>query len=112
MPGPADGLAFVRTARQRWPGIPLAAVTAYPADLDALVGTPEWPILVVTKPVRLVQLLEVVHLLPRPGGAARPGDPPRAATVGGTPGPGYRRTRRPPAPARPAAPRFTRALPQ
>ena len=88
MPGTADGLAFIRTVRRRWPGIPLAAVTAFPADLEALVGTPEWPILVVTKPVRLAQILEVLHLLPRPGGAARPVGPPRAAPVGGVVRPG------------------------
>jgi hypothetical protein len=50
--------------------VPLAAVTGYPADLDGLVDTPEWPVLVLPKPVRLAQILEVLRLLagPAPGG--------------------------------------------
>ena len=70
MPTAAEGLAFIRTARRRWPALPLAAVTGYPADLDALLGTPEWPILVLTKPVRLPQILEVLRLTVSPAGAA------------------------------------------
>jgi CheY-like chemotaxis protein len=73
MPGTEDGINFIRTARRRWPAVPLAAVTAYPADLDALLDTPEWPILVLTKPVRLGQILEVLRLAVRsagPGGEA------------------------------------------
>jgi CheY-like chemotaxis protein len=65
MPATEDGIGFIRTARRRWPGIPLAAVTAYPADLDALHGSPEWPILVLTKPVRLAQIMEVLRLAMR-----------------------------------------------
>jgi CheY-like chemotaxis protein len=85
MPGPADGIAFIRTVRQRWPAVPLAAVTAYPADLDALVGTPEWPILVLTKPVRLAQILEVLQLLSRSGGMGHPIGLPQAAVAGAAP---------------------------
>ena len=70
MPTAAEGLAFIRTARRRWPALPLAAVTGYPGDLDALLGTPEWPILVLTKPVRLPQILEVLRLTVPAGGAA------------------------------------------
>jgi CheY-like chemotaxis protein len=62
MPRAADGIEFIRTVRRRWPELPLAAVTGYPADLDGLLGTPEWPILVLTKPVRLSQILEVLRL--------------------------------------------------
>jgi CheY-like chemotaxis protein len=62
MPTAEDGIAFIRTARRRWPEIPLAAVTGYPGDLDALLSTPEWPILVLTKPARLAQILEVLRL--------------------------------------------------
>ena len=70
MPTAAEGLAFIRTARRRWPALPLAAVTGYPGDLDALLGTPEWPILVLTKPVRLPQILEVLRLTVPVVGAA------------------------------------------
>ena len=62
MPAAHDGVAFIRTARRRWPELPVAAVTGYPSDLDALLGTPEWPILVLTKPVSLPQILEVLRL--------------------------------------------------
>ena len=70
MPAAADGIAFIRTVRRRWPGVPLAAVTGFPGDLDGLFDTPEWPVLVLTKPVRLAQILEVLRYLagPAPGG--------------------------------------------
>jgi CheY-like chemotaxis protein len=64
MPTAVMGIEFIRTARRRWPEIPLAAVTAFPTDLDGLLGTAEWPILVLTKPVRLAQIQEVLRLLP------------------------------------------------
>ncbi len=84
MPTAAEGIEFIRAARRRWPGVPLAAVTAYPADLDALLSAPEWPILVLTKPVRLAQILEVLRLAVRPGG---PAGAPEAPTSGDPPGP-------------------------
>jgi hypothetical protein len=62
MPTAADGLAFIRTARRRWPELPLAAVTGFPSELDELADTPEWPILVLTKPVALAQIQEVLRL--------------------------------------------------
>jgi CheY-like chemotaxis protein len=83
MPTAVEGIDFIRAARRRWPGVPLAAVTAYPADLDALLSAPEWPILVLAKPVRLAQILEVLHLLSRPEGRRRPAGPPGAAVLGG-----------------------------
>ena len=76
MPAAADGVAFIRTARRRWPAVPLAAITAFPGDLDGLVDTPEWPVLILPKPVRLAQILEVLRLLSRPepgGGRGREG---------------------------------------
>ena len=72
MPMTRDGVAFIRTVRRRWPALPLAAVTGYPADLDELLGTPEWPVLILTKPVRLPQILEVLRLTVSPVGAAPP----------------------------------------
>ncbi len=70
LPEAADGIAFIRTVRRRWPAVPLAAVTGFPGDLDELFDTPEWPVLVLTKPVRLAQILEVLRYLvrPAPGG--------------------------------------------
>ncbi len=72
MPTAREGLAFIRTARRRWPALPLAAVTGYPGDLDELLGTPEWPILVLTKPIRLPQILEVLRLTVSAASAAPP----------------------------------------
>ena len=72
MPAREDGIDFIRTARQRWPGVPLAAVTASPGDLDGLLDTPEGPVLVLPKPVRLAQILEVLRLL---AGLPRGGKP-------------------------------------
>lgn len=51
MPNAADGVEFIRNVRRRYPKIPLAALTGYPDDLAELHGTPEYPILVLTKPV-------------------------------------------------------------
>jgi DNA-binding transcriptional regulator YhcF (GntR family) len=51
MPNAADGVDFIRSVRRRYPHIPLAAITGYPDDLNELHGTPEYPILVLTKPV-------------------------------------------------------------
>jgi CheY-like chemotaxis protein len=70
MPAAADGVEFIRTARRRWPAVPLAAVTGFSGDLDGLFDTPEWPVLVLTKPVRLAHILDVLRLLspPKPGG--------------------------------------------
>jgi CheY-like chemotaxis protein len=73
LPAAADGLGFIRTARQRWPDVPLAAVTAFPGDLDGLLDTPEWPVLVLPKPVRLAQILEVLRLLAGPTRGGKPG---------------------------------------
>jgi len=66
---------FIRAVRRRWPRLPVAAVTSSVANLAALLGTPESPVLVVLTPVRAGQLEEVLRLaLP----AARMPDPPGA----------------------------------
>lgn len=59
MPDTADGIAFIRAVHRRWPALPLAAVTGYPDDLAELHGTAEYPVLILTKPVRQEQLLEI-----------------------------------------------------
>jgi CheY-like chemotaxis protein len=64
MPSTADGVAFIRTVRRRWPHVPLAAVTGFAADLSNLIGTPDCPLLMLSKPVQsnqLQDLLELVH---------------------------------------------------
>ncbi len=78
MPTAAVGIDFIRTARRRWPELPLAAITAFPGDLDELLGTPEWPILVLTKPVRLAQILELLRLALRSSSPPAPGRHPLA----------------------------------
>ena len=95
MPTAVEGIDFIRAARRRWPGVPLAAVTAYPADLEALLSAPEWPILVLTKPVRLAQILEVLRL------AVRPAGPPAGAAGGPSGGPESPASGDPPEPPAP-----------
>ncbi|HWP29667.1 MAG TPA: response regulator, partial [Chloroflexota bacterium] len=76
MPTTGDGIAFIRAVRRRWPALPVAAVTGYPGDLDALHGTPECPVLILPKPFRASQIEEVLRLAlhpPASGSAAGPG---------------------------------------
>ena len=70
MPDIADGVEFIRTVRQRWPGLPLAAITGYPDDLARLHGTPECPVLILAKPVWEQQVLDVFRWVL--GGATAP----------------------------------------
>jgi DNA-binding transcriptional regulator YhcF (GntR family) len=70
MPETADGLGLIRTIRRRWPRIPVAAVTGFPDDLAPLQHTPEWPFLVIPKPVRGAQLARLFDLIV-PGKGAR-----------------------------------------
>ena len=62
MPDAAAGIEFIRAVRRRWPEVSLAAVTAYPDDLEPLHGTADHPVLIVTKPFRAAQVLEVLRL--------------------------------------------------
>jgi CheY-like chemotaxis protein len=61
MPDTSDGVEFIRLVRQRWPGLPLAALTGYPADLNALHGTPECPVLILSKPFYPQQIMEALR---------------------------------------------------
>ena len=63
MPSAADGVAFIRTVRRRWPELPLAAVTGYADDLSDLLGTPDCPLLILSKPVQPHQLQQVLQLV-------------------------------------------------
>ena len=62
MPGPRDGITFIRAVRRRWPDLPLVAVTGYPNDLVELHGPSECPVLVLIKPVHLQQIEEALSL--------------------------------------------------
>jgi DNA-binding transcriptional regulator YhcF (GntR family) len=66
MPTTEAGVAFIQAVRRRWPEIPLAAVTGHPDDLAQLHGSPEFPILVIPKPIRAHQVEEALRLAIRP----------------------------------------------
>ncbi len=53
MPNKEAGTNFIKTMRTRWPELPVAAVTLHPDDLAELHGTPECPVLILPKPVRI-----------------------------------------------------------
>jgi DNA-binding transcriptional regulator YhcF (GntR family) len=61
VPLPGQGLAFIRTVRRRWPRLPLVAVTGHPEDLAPLYGTPDHPVLILTKTVVAAQIREVLR---------------------------------------------------
>ena len=63
MPNAQAGTELIRVVRRRWPRLPLAAVTAYPADLAGLHGTPECPLLILAKPFRSDQVEEALELV-------------------------------------------------
>lgn len=62
MPDQASGITFIRTARRRWPQIPLVVITGYADDLADLHGTPECPVHILTKPVWAHQIEDVLRL--------------------------------------------------
>ncbi len=62
MPDPESGIEFIRTVRRRWPQLPLAAVTAFAADLEGLHGTPDCPILILAKPIRGQHISEALSM--------------------------------------------------
>lgn len=72
MPAAGDGIGFIRSVRQRWPRLPLAAVTGFAEDLDGLAGTRECPVMILRKPVRAAQVEEALYLA-----VAKPSTPPR-----------------------------------
>lgn len=62
MPDTETGIRFIRALHHRWPDVPVAAVTGYARDLDQLLGTPECPVLVLSKPVWAHQIQAVLRL--------------------------------------------------
>ena len=49
LPETEHGIDFIRAVRRRWPTLPLVALTGYSDDLAGLHGTPEWPVLILSK---------------------------------------------------------------
>ena len=72
MPDLGSGLGFIKNVRRRWPSLPVAAITAYPNDLEPLQGQPECPVLIVHKPFHVAQIEEALRLVlgPRTGSRA------------------------------------------
>ncbi len=69
----ADGVQFIRLVRHRWPRVPLAVLVTALAQLLPLCGTPEWPLLIVTKPIHPRQLDELLRLtLPQAAASRQP----------------------------------------
>ena len=62
MPEKEAGIGFIRAVRRRWPDKPLAALTGYPDDLAELHGTPECPVLILSKPVWAHQIEEALRM--------------------------------------------------
>jgi CheY-like chemotaxis protein len=69
---PADGIKFIRRVRHRWPQIPLAVLVTETAVLTPLRGTPEWPLLIVPKPMQSRQLDELLRLTLLQGAPRKP----------------------------------------
>jgi len=65
MPTTWEGVEFIRNVRRRWPDLPLAAVTAFPDDLADLHGTPECPLLIITKPFLRQHVETILDLVVR-----------------------------------------------
>jgi DNA-binding transcriptional regulator YhcF (GntR family) len=61
-PAGPGGVELIQTVRQRRPELPLAAIIAAPDDLAELYGSPEWPVLILAKPLRAGQVAEVLRL--------------------------------------------------
>jgi len=72
LPTRAAGMAFIRAVRRRWPTLSLAVVTGEVAALAELVGTPDWPLLILSQPVFGEHLRQILAL-------ALPKDPIRCA---------------------------------
>jgi DNA-binding transcriptional regulator YhcF (GntR family) len=74
IPTKEAGISFISAVRNRWPELPLAAVTGYPDDLAELHGKPECPVLILPKPVWARQIEEALRMALRsPSGAGRDG---------------------------------------
>lgn len=61
-PNAEAGRDFIRAVRRRWVDTPLVAITERADDLAPLHGTPEWPILVVSKPYVPHQMRQAIGM--------------------------------------------------
>lgn len=77
LPDPAGAVDLIRAVRRGWPHLAVVALTADPADLAPLHGTPEWPLLVVPQPVTAEQVAGALALACPPPGGRSQDDPPR-----------------------------------
>ena len=59
----APRVALVRTVRRQWPDAPVVVVAPRLQALASLQGTPEWPFLVLPRPIRLDVLEQVLRLI-------------------------------------------------
>lgn len=65
VPDKSEGLHFIRTVRRRWSTVPLVAIISNADDLADLHGTPEYPILTLTKPIWTQQVQDVLSIVLR-----------------------------------------------
>jgi DNA-binding transcriptional regulator YhcF (GntR family) len=65
VPTAGQGVALIRALRSDWPHLPLAVLVAELGDLEPLFGTPAWPLHILSTPVNLGELDELLRLVPR-----------------------------------------------
>ena len=64
MPGSKDGLHLIHELAERWPSLPVAAITGYPDDLTVLSNAPSTPVVTVfPKPIREQDMLRLIRLI-------------------------------------------------
>jgi DNA-binding NtrC family response regulator len=63
VPDRETGIAFIRTVHERWPDIPIAAITGYPYDLTQLHNERECPALIIHKPFHVSQVIEALRIV-------------------------------------------------
>jgi len=64
MPGSKDGLHLIHELAERWPSLPVAAITGYPDDLTVLSNARSTPVVTVfPKPIREQDMLRLIRLI-------------------------------------------------
>jgi CheY-like chemotaxis protein len=63
MPNKHDGIGFIKTVRQTYPNLPLAALTGFPDDLSSLLGSEECPVLILGKPITGKHIDDLLNLV-------------------------------------------------
>jgi CheY-like chemotaxis protein len=91
---PGVGVDFIRRVRRRWPQIPLAVIVSDLDQLAPLRGGPEWPLLIMIKPIHTRQVDEVLRLtLPRVAPPSETTTASGSAVPGSVTAPKHRRAR-------------------